>query len=90
MKKIDKYKPLIGRKYGKLIFAELVEAKSEKGNLVLEMIFICDCGAKKQFTAHNASKIFCGDTVSCGCVRKAKWAREFHTWKKNWDERFPE
>ncbi len=81
MKKLDKYRPLVGKKFGKLLFAELIEIKSEKNRIRLEMRFTCECGSDKVYTSHNASKIFNGETVSCGCVRKLKWAIAYHSWK---------
>lgn len=78
----NKYHSMVGKNFGKLIFSELIDIKSDKNRISHKMIFTCECGTKKEFTSKRAYKIFCGETISCGCVKKIMWAREYHTWKK--------
>jgi len=84
MKIFNKYNALIGKKFGKLIYTKIEQVRASNGNNRMSCLlhFSCDCGTIKVYSAHNASKIFEGSTISCGCARKEKWRKSYYTWKK--------
>lgn len=87
--KSDKYKTFLEKKqFGELTFISFDEIKSVANKITHKFHFVCSCGVRKDYTAHNVSKVFSGDTVSCGHIKKDKWRKSYYTWKKDWERRF--
>lgn len=79
-------KDQIGQEFGQLILKEVIEISTKSNRISHSYVFHCKCGVVKTMTTHNSNKIFTGDTVSCGCVKKKKWAKAYYTWKNSYNK----
>lgn len=60
-----------GQRFGHLVVLERVQAGPATGGKRVVWRCRCDCGSEASVTGHELA---CGDTTSCGCVRRAKIA----------------
>lgn len=82
-----KYEELVGKKFGKFTLTGITKTKGPTNRSTTTLHFVCECGTKKDFLAKKASPIFGGSTISCGCLKKACWGRDYHVWKKDWEKK---
>ncbi len=67
IKRDEKYKHLIGEKFGKLTVMTISELRSKRGHVCLKCL--CECGNEKVYPAHHIEE---GALVSCGCWKSGK------------------
>lgn len=64
--KLDKRKPAVGNKYGRLLVTEELPGSPRKNGASRRRVrAVCDCGTVKEF---DLSKLMTGYTKSCGCL----------------------
>jgi len=66
---------LVGKSFGRLKVVEVVQLPSKCFKYQLKCQ--CECGNIKYYTAGDLKK-----SLSCGCLRKEKWNKAYHTWIK--------
>ncbi len=68
--KVTNFSTLIGKKFNKLTVLSLAKSKIDsQGYNRARLICQCECGSIKEY---SATLVNCGDSKSCGCVRKEK------------------
>lgn len=81
------YTAMINQKFGKLTLTGITELQGANNRKSRLFHFLCECGVKKDFIGGRVNQVFRGATVSCGCFRKAKWAKSYDAWKKDWESK---
>lgn len=76
IKKRFKFNYKCGDKFGRLTFTGLTYTKNLHGHWVRYIEAVCDCGIIKEY-AFN--KINCGDTQSCGCLKRESTSKRAKT-----------
>lgn len=73
-KTLEKYRKLLGSKFGRLTVTEILEEPK------LTIVCQCECGKTSNPTYNKLST---GDTLSCGCLRREKMRRAFFARRGN-------
>lgn len=72
---------LVGKTVGRLTVVEIIETTTEHKRTKYTLKCICKCGT---LCYHKVSRIIGNYPIlSCGCLRKEKWAKAYYTWLKN-------